>query len=61
MKVYLSCGEQEDYIVVIMGCYNYCKTDICEQQVIVVEEEKESSEPVSCGREELEKLKGKDE
>lgn len=30
MKVYLECGEESDYIKVIMGCYDYCDTDICE-------------------------------
>ena len=30
MKVYLECGEENDYIIVIMGCYDYCDTDICE-------------------------------
>ena len=30
MKVYLECGEESDYIVVIMGCYDYCDTAICE-------------------------------
>ena len=30
MKVYLECGEEKDYIIVIMGCYDYCDTDICE-------------------------------
>ena len=30
MKVYLECGKKSDYIVVIMGCYDYCDTDICE-------------------------------
>lgn len=32
MKVYLECGEESDYIIVIMGCYDYCKTDICERR-----------------------------
>ncbi len=32
MKVYLECGEDSDYIIVIMGCYNYCDTDICEKK-----------------------------
>ena len=32
MKVYLECGEESDYIIVIMGCYDYCKTDICEKR-----------------------------
>lgn len=30
MKVNLKCGEQEDYILVHLGCYSYCTTDICE-------------------------------
>ena len=30
MKVYLECGQESDYIIVIMGCYDYCDTDICE-------------------------------
>ena len=30
MKVYLECGDESDYIKVIMGCYDYCDTDICE-------------------------------
>jgi len=30
MKVYLECGNESDYIVVIMGCYDYCENDICE-------------------------------
>ena len=38
MKVYLECGEESDYIIVIMGCYDYCKNDICEFDP---EEEKE--------------------
>ena len=32
MKVYLECGEESDYIIVIMGCYDYCDSDICEKQ-----------------------------
>lgn len=32
MKVYLECGEERDYIIVIMGCYDYCDTDICEKK-----------------------------
>lgn len=30
MKVNLECGAEEDHIIVIMGCYDYCDTDICE-------------------------------
>ena len=31
MKVYLECGEEKNYIIVIMGCYDYCSTTICER------------------------------
>ena len=34
MKVYLECGEEHNFIKVIMGCYNYCDTDICEKKEI---------------------------
>lgn len=32
MKVNLKCGEEEQYILVHLGCYSYCTTDICEKQ-----------------------------
>lgn len=33
LKVNLSCGEQEDYIIVYLGCYNYCSSGICEKRI----------------------------
>ena len=36
MKVYLSCSDNEDYILVHMGCYDYCKTFMCENKDEVV-------------------------
>lgn len=33
LKVNLSCGSQEDYIIVYLGCYNYCSNGICEKRV----------------------------
>lgn len=36
LKVYLKCSDQEDYIIVHLGCYSYCESAICEK-----EEEKE--------------------
>ena len=39
MKVYLECGEEREYIIVIMGCYDYCDTDICEKKDITVSKE----------------------
>lgn len=33
LKVNLSCGDQEDYIIVYLGCYNYCSGGICEKRV----------------------------
>ena len=32
MKINLSCSNRKDYIIVVMGCYNYCKNEICEKQ-----------------------------
>ncbi len=29
MKVNLKCSDKEDYVLVHLGCYNYCDTDIC--------------------------------
>ncbi len=29
MKVQLSCSDYEDYIIVYMGCYDYCDSEIC--------------------------------
>lgn len=31
LKVNLSCGDQEDYIIVYLGCYTYCSGGICEK------------------------------
>lgn len=40
MKVQLSCSDYEDYIIVYMGCYDYCDGGICEK-----EEEPSTPEP----------------
>lgn len=34
MKVNLSCGDEEDYIIVYLGCYDYCLNDICEKKEV---------------------------
>ncbi len=31
MKVNLKCTNQENYLLVVMGCYDYCETGICEK------------------------------
>lgn len=31
MKVNLKCGKQENYLLVYMGCYDYCETTLCEK------------------------------
>lgn len=36
MKVNLKCSDHEDYIIVHMGCYDYCETDICEKKEVAV-------------------------
>ena len=49
LKVNLSCGDQEDYIIVYLGCYNYCSSGICEKRVstpsqtTAIEESKDGS------------------
>lgn len=32
MKINLSCGDEEDYIITYLGCYNYCLNDVCEKK-----------------------------
>lgn len=32
MKVNLDCTDASDYILIPMGCYDFCKTDICEKE-----------------------------
>ncbi len=31
LKVVLNCSDKEDYLVVHLGCYQYCENDICEK------------------------------
>lgn len=33
LKVNLKCGNYEDYVLVHLGCYNYCDGGICEKRV----------------------------
>lgn len=33
MKVNLKCEGQEDYVLIPMGCYSYCTSAICEQEI----------------------------
>ena len=32
MKVNLNCSDKSDYIIVYLGCYNYCDDYLCEKQ-----------------------------
>lgn len=32
MKVNLKCGEEENYLLVYMGCYDYCSKTVCEKK-----------------------------
>ncbi len=41
LKVYLKCDDEEDYILVHVGCYAYCTTEVCEKQ----EEPKSTNTP----------------
>ncbi len=55
LKVNLSCGNQEDYIIVYLGCYDYCD-GICEKRVettkteVTVQEQKKYSCEVVDGK-----------
>ena len=44
LKVNLSCGEEEDYILTYLGCYNYCLTDVCENKKVKEVREKARAE-----------------
>lgn len=35
LKVYLSCSDNKDYILVHLGCYSYCANGLCEKQETV--------------------------
>ena len=41
MKINLSCNDMEDYILIHLGCYDYCKDNICEKQEDIKEFEYE--------------------
>lgn len=32
MKINLKCSNQQDYLIVKMGCYDYCEDNICENK-----------------------------
>ena len=42
MKINLKCSKEEDYLLVHLGCYNYCDNDVCEKK-----EEKPVVEPTT--------------
>ena len=46
MKVNLKCGDEEDYILVHLGCYSYCDGAICEKKGKV---EKTKATPTPTG------------
>ena len=50
MKLHLSCDDMEDYIVIHLGCYDYCKGTVCEKEVEpeVTEFEYEYKKEVAC-------------
>lgn len=54
LKVNLKCGEQEDYIIVYLGCYSYCSGGICQKtastpsKTTIEEEKRIDPERYSC-------------
>ena len=47
MKINLNCGDKSDYILVHLGCYNYCETTLCEKKEVVVEKPVTPTKPVT--------------
>lgn len=45
MKINLKCSNTEEYIIVHMGCYDYCKTTICEAKPVVTPKPVPKPEP----------------
>lgn len=46
MKVNLSCGDEEDYIIVYLGCYDYCEASgVCEKKTTTTTPSKKPTEP----------------
>jgi hydrogenase maturation factor len=41
MKVNLKCSRQEDYIIVHMGCYDYCLNTICQKEETEIKDSKD--------------------
>ena len=49
MKIFLSCSNMEDYIIVHLGCYDYCDSTVCEKKEEPVKEyEYEYKKTFSC-------------
>ncbi len=48
LKVNLSCGKQEDYIIVYLGCYNYCPDGICEKKEPTPSDKTKEEQSYSC-------------
>ena len=50
MKINLSCSDMEDYIIIHLGCYDYCKDNICEKknEEGITEFEYEYKKTTSC-------------
>lgn len=49
MKVNLKCSDQEDYVIVHLGCYSYCEQAICEKEEEKVVNEVSNNKPVVSG------------
>lgn len=45
MRINLKCTDKEDYIIVHLGCYDYCEGLLCEK----IDEDAESSKPTTGG------------
>lgn len=45
LKVNLNCTDKSDYVLVHLGCYSYCESDLCEKQETTEPEKKPETKP----------------
>jgi hypothetical protein len=45
LKVNLNCSDNSDYVLVHLGCYNYCESGLCEKQETTEPEKKPETKP----------------
>ena len=47
MTINLTCGNMSDYIVIYLGCYDYCQDNVCEKEETPVKPTENKPKPVT--------------